>query len=398
MHLQQIRLYLYPLPPPKPPKCDLLSQIRKKLKTARSTYSAPATIKKLCKESRKLSRLRIKSLQLKSNMTFNSLVSKDPSRAFKAIRYSKNSKIKNINTLSVGQVTYKGKCVKDGFYDSLSALKNPPTAPSYGDYDLDYKLILWISSSQPIPLIPIQTTEKILYSLKKHVHDINNICPLHFINAGHAGIKIFHTLLTSLIVFINLSTIDTLNQVLSILLHKGHGKDPCSDRSYRTISNCTVLAKALDAYIGSLNIPIWDKSQIDLQFQAKNSSHDLASLQVTELIGYSNNVLNRPLYALFLDAKSCFDRVCAQNVIKNAYRTGISDQSLNIINNRLTNRSSYIKFNTDVIGPINDTQGVEQGGLLSDRLFRLVGNDQLLIAQISELGVPLQYPKHPFST
>ena len=138
---------------------------------------------------------------------------------------------------------------------------------------------------------------------------------MHYINAGHAGIKVFHTLLTSLIIFINLSTLETLNQVLSILLHKGHGKDPCSDRSYRTISNCTVLAKALDAYIGTLNIPIWDKSQIDLQFQAKSSSHDLASLQVTELIGYSNNVLNRPLYALFLDAKSCFDRVCAQNVI-----------------------------------------------------------------------------------
>ena len=48
-----------------------------------------------------------------------------------------------------------------------------------------------------------------------------------------------------------------VNQVLSILLHKGHGKDPCSDRSYRTISNCTVLAKALDAYIGSLNVPLW---------------------------------------------------------------------------------------------------------------------------------------------
>ena len=149
-------------------------------------------------------------------------------------------------------------------------------------------------------------------SLKKHIHDYNNISPLHFINAGQAGIKAFHTLLTSLIIFINLSTIDSLNKVLSILLHKGHGIDPCSDRSYRTISNCTVLAKALDAYIGTLNIPIWDKSQIDIQFQGKNSSHDLASLQVTELIAYSNNVLKRPLYALFLDAKSCFDRVCLQ--------------------------------------------------------------------------------------
>ena len=85
-------------------------------------------------------------------------------------------------------------------------------------------------------------------------------------------------------------------------------------------------------------------------------------------------------------------------MIENAFRTGTTGHSLNIINNRLTNRSSYIKFNNDVIGPINDTQGVEQGGLLSDRLFRLVGNDQLLFAQISKLGVPLHYPNHPTPT
>ena len=66
-----------------------------------------------------------------------------------------------------------------------------------------------------------------------------------------------------------------------------------------------------------------------------------------------------------------------------------------MINNRLTNRSSYIKYINDIIGPINDTQGVEQGGLLSDRLFRLVGNNQILFAQISKLGVLLHYPNHP---
>ena len=57
-----------------------------------------------------------------------------------------------------------------------------------------------------------------------------------------------------------------------------------------------------------------------------------------------------------------------------------------------------MKYRDYVIGPINDTQGVEQGGLLSDELFRLVGNDQLLVAQMSKLGVPLQYPNHPIPT
>ena len=75
-------------------------------------------------------------------MTFNAIVSKDPSKAFKAIRNSRNNKIKSINTLTVGKVTYKGKCVKDGLYDSPCGLKNPPVPSSNGNYDLEYKLIL----------------------------------------------------------------------------------------------------------------------------------------------------------------------------------------------------------------------------------------------------------------
>ena len=41
------------------------------------------------------------------------------------------------------------------------------------------------------------------------------------------------------------------------------------------------------------------------------------------------------------------------------------------------------------MGPIRDTQGVEQGGCASDRVYRLVNNEQLETAQRSELGVDL---------
>ena len=36
-----------------------------------------------------------------------------------------------------------------------------------------------------------------------------------------------------------------------------------------------------------------------------------------------------------------------------------------------------------------DTQGVEQGGVASDKVYRLVNNEQLVTAQQSELGVEL---------
>ena len=41
------------------------------------------------------------------------------------------------------------------------------------------------------------------------------------------------------------------------------------------------------------------------------------------------------------------------------------------------------------MGPINDTLGVEQGGVNSDSLYKLVNNEQLLVSQSSKLGATL---------
>ena len=75
MPQQLIHLFLSP-PPPKPPKCPQLAQIRKNLKICRSTNASPKLINTLCKQSRKLSRARVKSMQINSNLTFNSLLAK----------------------------------------------------------------------------------------------------------------------------------------------------------------------------------------------------------------------------------------------------------------------------------------------------------------------------------
>ena len=41
------------------------------------------------------------------------------------------------------------------------------------------------------------------------------------------------------------------------------------------------------------------------------------------------------------------------------------------------------------MGPIMDKLGVEQGGVNSDRLYKLANNDQLNVAQLSNLGINL---------
>ena len=48
-----------------------------------------------------------------------------------------------------------------------------------------------------------------------------------------------------------------------------------------------------------------------------------------------------------------------------------------------------IEWDKEILGPIKDTQGVEQGGRPSDKIYRLVNNEQLITAQQSQLGVEL---------
>ena len=57
------------------------------------------------------------------------------------------------------------------------------------------------------------------------------------------------------------------------------------------------------------------------------------------------------------------------------------------LDNRLKNRKTYPEFLKILIGPISDRLGVEQGGCLSDRLYKLANNVELVLTQQSTLGV-----------
>ena len=126
-----------------------------------------------------------------------------------------------------------------------------------------------------------------------------------------------------------------MNTIYACVLFKGHGKDKEQARSYRTISTCPLLVKALDCYIRELALDRWTQQQAPTQFQGRGMSHELASILLTESIQYSLNASNRPLYALFLDARSAFDRVIKEILIRNIYNSGIKDQTLIYLDKRL---------------------------------------------------------------
>ena len=113
-------------------------------------------------------------------------------------------------------------------------------------------------NNQNIPKIDLEAAAHILKRMKKHVIDIDGITTQHYINAGWEGLLHFASQLNCIISDVNNGTIDELNIALGLILYKNHKKNKNSDRSYRTISTCPVVAKALDLYIRDLYQHQWD--------------------------------------------------------------------------------------------------------------------------------------------
>ena len=90
---------------------------------------------------------------------------------------------------------------------------------------------------------------------------------------------------------------------------------------------------------------------------------------------------------LVLDYNSTFDKVVHECSIRNAYFAGTSRQALIHLNARLKNRIAFIEWEKALIGSIYDTFGVQQGGINSDKIYKLCNNVQLTTAQKSVLGV-----------
>ena len=90
-----------------------------------------------------------------------------------------------------------------------------------------------------------------------------------------------------------------------------------------------------------------------------------------------------------LDAKSAFDKILSEVIIKNAFLAGSRGQGLLYLADRLANRLTFVEWDKCLMGPILDKLGVEQGGVLSDRLYKLANNEQLSTAQLSQLGLAM---------
>ena len=324
--------------------------------------------------------------------SLDSLLSRDPFSAYQSIKRVRSSRQQKVNKMKVGNLTYHGETVPDGIFESIRSLKSDPIPPNNDSsipcFEEEYRLILDIcASGKSIPHVSLKKSSEILHRIRRNVNDFYSITASHFLNAGVAGEEHFHLIFNAVITNINLGGIPELNSIYACVLFKCHGKDKTSSRSYRTISTCPLVAKALDSYIRELCLANWNKQQADTQYQGEGSSHEVAVLLLTEVIQHSIHVKKRPVFALFLDAKSAFDRVLKEILIRKLFLIGTDGHALLYLNQRLKSRKTFCEFEKKLMGPILDNKGLEQGGLGSSDLYKIYSNEQSMTAQKSGLGV-----------
>ena len=371
---------------------EALRKVKLSVTVTEKEYAAKAL-----KMARNNHRHIIKSLRNKMyvehDQKFFEILSSNPSSVFTSIKRAKSSSKAQVPFIMVGEKKYKGDKAIDGLYESILHLKTSDqkqlaSSPFHQPMMEDYKYIkLLCSTKSDLPPIPLKESNILLHRIKPSVSDFFSISAYHFIHAGLAGMIHYNLLLNSFITDVNNCDIKELNTVLALLLYKGHNKDMTLDTSYRTISTCPLLAKSLDLYVRDLFISKWNSCQAKTQYQGESSSHELASLLVTEAVQYSKYERKLPIFLLFLDARSAFDRVVTPYLVRNLYLSGMVGNSLLYTDIRLSNRVTYCQFQSCVAGPIRDELGVEQGGVSSSDLYKVYNNELLDTANQSELGV-----------
>ena len=315
---------------------------------------------------------------------------------YKYIRSLKNAPSSKLRKLVVGDQVYSEEMVPDGFYKAMSSVKTCDMNAIKNDKFLtgairDSEHVVTLSKvGQKIPPLSIEKAGELLQRLKKNVTDVYGLSTLHFLNGGIEGVRSFALLMNSIILNVENAKIKELNTTHGLILYKGGLKEKSSERSYRTISTCPIVAKALDLYLRDLYQEMWNKMTAPTQYQKQGSSHELASLLLTETIQFSFYHSKKPVFLLVLDAQSAFDRCLKEVLCTKFYAAGICDNSVNVVMNRLANRSTIYEWDKTTMGPANDQTGFEQGGINSGDYYKLYNNEQLQIAQDSLLGVDIK--------
>ena len=157
-------------------------------------------------------------------------------------------------------------------------------------------------------------------------------------------------------------------------------------KNYRGITVLTVILKIIEFILRKDLKDVFDTKQSPLQRGFTSNSSPLNCAFLVEEFYRESKDLNKPVYTATLDAKSAFDVVSNEILMRKVYNYNIAPTSWTLIDDLDTNSYSAVKWNGHVSSLLEISQGVKQGGLLSADLYKVYGEDLLHQLQFSNVG------------
>ena len=160
-------------------------------------------------------------------------------------------------------------------------------------------------------------------------------------------------------------------------------------KNYRGITVLPVFEKIVESILKNRVRPECDKQQCSIQRGFTQNSAPINSSFILEESRREALDLEQRFIIILLDAKSAFDVVVHQSMMRRLYHLGLQDKHWTLINSLHSNASSAVKFNGLVSDTFEIQQGIRHGGVLSADLYKIYVDPLLHRLKHSGLGMKI---------
>ena len=264
------------------------------------------------------------------------------------------------------------------YFQTLASPSNLPTFNTeYKDSAEMQRLLLkgYYKSSNDCQPVSVKTVEKHIASLKN-----GKACDVFGVSAEHikfaspmVAVAVAHVINKC---FERGKLVSQFKTGVITPVHK-KGKPLRNPDSYRRITVNSIIGKVLEKELLARTKAILNPQQQSLQFgftEKCSSTH--CALMLTEAVAEVQDT-GESLYITFMDAKKAFDVVWHESMLVSLHNSQVTGAMWNIYDNMYTNLISQVKLGGILSMPIEEKQGIRQGGLTSTELFKNRSNPML---------------------
>jgi hypothetical protein len=313
----------------------------------------------------------------------------DINRLYKLIDNHRGKLGAGISELRVGDRLFQGSDLASGWKQHFAGLAEPVDHPTYNNayakqVTLDVDLIAEICDADKSAVVfaAPQVSEAISSLNKNKAEDVFGLAAEHLVNAGDRTVEIVTSIVNA--IMRNGKVPACLKEGIITPVFKNKG-DKFDAKNYRGITVTPVIMKILEALVSTVIKPLVAELQHPMQRGFTANSSPLMCASIIEEVLRESQDNKMTTYTAYLDAKSAFDVVNHNSLVRKLYLCGVEGKVWSVIRDIHTNARSAVKWDGDLSETFNIEQGVRQGGLLSTDLYKVYVND--LLCRLQESGV-----------